>query len=167
MKCIYLDDVRTPEQTVWVQYPKDCEFIIVRNYDDFCEIVDNLNSLDGVLFSFDHDIQDFTTDYYDGIKKELTGYDCAKYLVECMLENPDVYDYKHLKYVVHSKNPVGAANIEGLFIDFINHCEKENEPLKCDGCNSTQNVYVDSGNYNVCSNCTSYSVRGLSQSDFW
>ena len=48
--------------------------------------------------------------------------------------------------------------------------DNNEEPLQCDGCGYIgEDVYTDSGGFNICSSgkCNSYSVRGLSQSDFY
>jgi hypothetical protein len=122
---IYLDDLRQPTQT----YPemKDSDWVIVRNYEQFCEAVIKYGS-EIVEISFDHDLgfeilppkqtekrllpekirQKFN------FHKEKTGYDCAKFLVEyCMDTGTELPEWK-----IHSMNPVGRKNIEGLLTGF-------------------------------------------------
>lgn len=162
MKIILLDDERNMSDIKWINYPQHDEVIVIRTYLDFTNFIDSLNSLEGLLFTFDHDIQDF---YDDG---EYTGLDCAKYLIDAMMDNPDNLKKEHLNYIVHSQNPVGSLNIISYIETFKTHFEPTIYP-SCDGCgHSGPDVYTDSGGFNVClvNHCTSYSVRGLHPSDF-
>ena len=88
---LYLDDLRpTPEG-----------FDRVYSYEEFVDYLERKGLPD--FISFDHDLGE-----------DLSGYDCAKYLVEYCLEHqlplPD--------YQVHSQNPVGKENIERLLENF-------------------------------------------------
>lgn len=88
---LYLDDLRpTPEG-----------FDRVYSYEEFVDYLEREGLPD--FISFDHDLGE-----------DLSGYDCAKYLVEYCLEHqlplPD--------YQVHSQNPVGKENIERLLENF-------------------------------------------------
>ena len=88
---LYLDDLRpTPEG-----------FDRVYNYEEFVDYLERKGLPD--FISFDHDLGE-----------DLSGYDCAKYLVEYCLEHqlplPD--------YQVHSQNPVGKEKIERLLENF-------------------------------------------------
>jgi hypothetical protein len=62
MKIILLDDERNMSDIKWINYPQHDEVIIIRTYLDFTNFVASLNSLEGLLFTFDHDIQDFHND---------------------------------------------------------------------------------------------------------
>ena len=91
MRRLYLDDLcPTPEA-----------FDRVYNYEEFVEYLERKGLPD--FISFDHDLGE-----------DLSGYDCAKYLVAYCLEHqrslPD--------YQVHSQNPVGKENIERLLENF-------------------------------------------------
>ena len=88
---LYLDDLRpTPEG-----------FDRVYSYEEFVDYLERKGLPD--FISFDHDLGE-----------DLSGYDCAKYLVAYCLEHkrslPD--------YQVHSQNPVGRENIERLLENF-------------------------------------------------
>jgi hypothetical protein len=48
-------------------------------------------------------------------QEEKTGFDCAKWLVEYCLDNK----LQLPLYNIQSANPVGKANIDGLFKSFI------------------------------------------------
>ena len=122
---LYLDDQRTPKEENW---------IVVRNYDQFVETVlkHRLDSFDVV--SLDHDLGDTAMDeYYNNVQpnytinydniKEKTGLDCAKWMIGHYFENYNPYEKNH-KFVfptvyVHSANPIGAHNIMGYVNNFL------------------------------------------------
>ena len=88
---LYLDDLR----------PTPKGFDRVYSYEEFVPYLERKGLPD--FISFDHDLGE-----------DLSGYDCAKYLVAYCLEHqrslPD--------YQVHSQNPVGRENIERLLENF-------------------------------------------------
>ena len=88
---LYLDDLRpTPEG-----------FDRVYSYEEFVDYLERKGLPD--FISFDHDLGE-----------DLSGYDCAKYLVEyCLVHQLPLPDYQ-----VHSQNPVGKENIERLLENF-------------------------------------------------
>jgi hypothetical protein len=109
-KLIYLDDLRTPI---------DQEWIVVRNYDEFVDTINEIGLENIELISLDHDLGDsamkewhtnvyhnYTLDY-DNIT-EKTGMNCTKWLVDQWLEGKPVVTVK-----VHSANAVGSANMMG------------------------------------------------------
>lgn len=128
---IYLDDVRTPIDPDWV---------VVRNYEEFVELVKE-TGLDNIeIISLDHDLGDSAmSEYFNNVSpnyildythiNEKTGYDCAKWLVdEFYTKNPkwsslarDVKRGKPFPFprvYVHSANPIGSANIMGYINNF-------------------------------------------------
>ena len=123
---LYLDDVRTPKNDEW---------IVVRNYDEFVKII-QLNGLENFeVISLDHDLGDSAMiEYYTNVKNnytldysnidEKTGYDVAKFLVAESMNGkiplPQVY--------VHSANPIGSANIMGYINNFYMN---EGQPQTC------------------------------------
>lgn len=143
-KWIYLDDIRTPEET------EEIEWTVVRSFHDFVDRVSEigLDSIDGI--SFDHDLgpqamkeyfQNVQPNYrlnYENIE-ELTGYHACKWLVEHYYEkNPDrltmerpekkAFHFEFPKLTVHSANPIGAANIIGYLNNFL---KNEGQPQSC------------------------------------
>ena len=121
---LFLDDVRLPNHVTWVDLPPNQHYSVVRNYQEFVDLI----TLRGIpkFVTYDHDLSD---DHYghglrgDNIPydsyKEKTGYDCAKWLVnECMIKG-----VKHPPYIVHSMNPVGKQNI-------ISYVESYNKSIK-------------------------------------
>ncbi len=110
---LFLDDIRIPTQVTWVDIPKDQHYSVVRNYQEFVDLI----TLQGLpkFVTYDHDLSDCHYGFVDLNNNEIpydsyvekTGYDCAKWLVDyCMNKG-----IKHPPYVVHSMNPVGKQNI--------------------------------------------------------
>lgn len=109
---LFLDDVRLPNHVTWVDLPPNQHYSVVRNYQEFVDLI-TLRGLPKFV-TYDHDLSD---DHYghglrgDNIPydqyAEKTGYDCAKWLVDyCMKKG-----VKHPPYQVHSMNPIGKKNI--------------------------------------------------------
>lgn len=126
---IFLDDIRIPFDCISYMYRRigkdnvlysEGGWSIVRNYDDFVEIVtQNIDKITHI--SFDHDLADdhytgemykSAEEYYKSIEgTERTGYDCAKWLKQFYQEKG-----KQLPTMfVHSMNPVGTENIINVF----------------------------------------------------
>ena len=124
-KNIYLDDVRTPENEEW---------IVVRDYDEFVSTVTLIGLENIELISLDHDLGDGAmTEYYSNVKsnytldynniEEKTGYDVCKFLVKHSMN----IGVSLPKVVVHSANPIGAANMMGYINNYYKNCgQKEN-----------------------------------------
>jgi hypothetical protein len=92
---IFLDDIREPPDNTWD---------VARSYEDALFLVEYLGFPDEV--SFDHDLG-----------TEKTGLDFAHFLIELDLDTgamPVQFTYR-----VHSANPVGRANIEGLLSGYL------------------------------------------------
>jgi hypothetical protein len=123
-KALYLDDLRTPTDTIPGYEP----WFVVRNYDQFVEWIKSNGMPD--FISFDHDLADqhiedffkqkleqgYQNPSYDEYT-EKTGLDCAKWLVDYCQSN-------HISICgcsVHSHNPVGANNIHSLINGFKKH----------------------------------------------
>jgi len=147
---IYLDDVRTPisPNNAWIEGV--AEWTVVRNYDEFVELVSKTGLENIEVISLDHDLGDtamqeyfsnvspnFKLDY-DNIE-EKTGYDCCKWLVNHFYDtNPkrltmnriDKKSYPIIfpTVVVHSANPIGSANIMGYINNFLMN---EAQPQTC------------------------------------
>ncbi len=117
MKKLFLDDIRNPKDCVNGLVPSmlnkfywEHDWNIVRSYDQFVSWIVK-NGLPDFI-SFDHDLADvhYTTDFsnFNDGGKEKTGYECAKWLANyCMDMKLDIP-----RFVVHSQNPVGKANIQ-------------------------------------------------------
>lgn len=103
---LFLDDTRVPADVGYINE----EWTIVRDYETFMLIVDNLQPQE---ISFDHDLQD-----YDTFGKEWTGLDCAKSLVEADSRWTHTVG-KDFKFHVHSMNPIGKKNIQCYLDNYI------------------------------------------------
>lgn len=102
MSYLYLDDLRNP--------PVDQFWIIVRSFDKAVSHV--LQHGVPNFISFDHDLGNNVP----------SGFDFAKWLVNNHLDG-NIHIPNDFAFNVHSANPPGKANIEGLltpFIKFIN-----------------------------------------------
>lgn len=109
---IFLDDERTIEDVTWIKYPKYNELIYVRTYFDFVKITNTIDDLSNVIFTFDHDLQDFS----DG--REYTGKSCANFLIDYIIKNN--LNKHDLNFIVHSKNSIGSINIKSLLDNYVN-----------------------------------------------
>ena len=112
---MYLDDVRTPVDPGW---------IVVRNYEEFVQKVQDLGMENIELISLDHDLgpsamqewhsnvyHNYTLDYNNITEK--TGMDCTKWLINEWLDGKPVVDV-----VIHSANAVGSANMMGMINNY-------------------------------------------------
>lgn len=112
---LFLDDERNLEDVYWQNYPHYKYLITVRSFATFEVALMQLHEKHEIyetLFSFDHDIQDIKNNV------EYTGKHCMTRLIELIMDCQ--YDPYQINYVVHSKNPVGKANIDGLFQAYLN-----------------------------------------------
>ena len=127
---LFLDDIRVPTNVTWVDIPKDQHYSLVRNYQEFVDLI-TLRGLPKFV-CYDHDLSDIHYGHglinrndlngddipYDSYT-EKTGYDCAKWLVaESMTTKiplPQIY--------VHSANPIGSANIMGYVNNYLMSCK--------------------------------------------
>ena len=112
---IYLDDVRTPIDPDW---------IVVRNYEELVNKIEELGLEIIDLISLDHDLGDTAivewqtnvaknyTLNYENIK-EKTGMDCTKWLVEQWINGKKV-----CKVMIHSANAIGSANMMGYINNY-------------------------------------------------
>jgi len=118
MKKLFLDDLRIPKDAIGLipdrmnQFYWSDDWIIVRNFWEFCNYIQKFGLPDYI--SFDHDLAD--EHYIDADSTEKTGYECAKWLVDFCFDNgkslPD--------YMVHSANPTGKQNI----ISYLENAKK-------------------------------------------
>lgn len=123
MISIYLDDTRTP-----LEHPTGKEWIVVRDYDQFIDLVTKTGLNNVELISLDHDLGPLAIrHFFDNTKvnyeinydliNEKTGMAVVKWLInlarESDLDLPQCY--------VHSANPIGCGNMMG----YINMYLKE------------------------------------------
>lgn len=126
---LFLDDIRHPYDAFY--YLKDSKYlqlkwVVVRSFDEFIKVIKR----DGLpnLVSFDHDLADehyglvgqsdlTLNEYYYQGDREMTGYDCAKWLCDYCYDN----NLKFPTFLVHSANTVGADNIRYYIKNFLKH----------------------------------------------
>jgi len=95
---MFIDDER---------FPVNDDFVIVRSV---LEAKEEINKRGVPSFiSFDHDLGDNVP----------TGFDLAKWLVEKDLDSNGAFLDKDFSFYVHSANPVGKKNIEGLLEQYL------------------------------------------------
>lgn len=140
---LFLDDERNLRDVSWVELPSiiNHNWVIVRNYDEFCKTILSFGLPQFV--AFDHDLADehykvmtqevlhyqkhtaFVDDEHGGLNltfdygSEKTGFDCAKWLVDFCVERSLVFP----EYTVHSLNPVGRERIKGYIENAKKHLE--------------------------------------------
>ena len=100
---LFLDDERFP--------PNDeREWVIARTVES--AITECINRGNPSYISFDHDLGE----------NQLTGFDFVKILVEDAVDFPEFIEYQlpdNFSFYVHSQNPIGKANIEGLLNNYL------------------------------------------------
>lgn len=143
---LFIDDYRMPIDCTTYMYARgvDCEIYrqqwhVVRSHGQFVKFIED-NGMPDVI-SFDHDLADVEElredlpfeEWFDlSGNREYTGMDCAKWLVERCMDTGE----RLPAYLVHSVNPAGRANIEGLlsgFERYIKHETPENDKRAPDG----------------------------------
>jgi hypothetical protein len=122
MKYLFLDDERMPGDVTWIDIGGGATWNIVRSFDQAVEWV-NQNGFPDVI-SFDHDLgyegYDTTESgivVVTNAKEEKSGYDFAKWLVDLDMDTNAMPE--NFSFTVHSKNPIGAANIKGYLDSYI------------------------------------------------
>ncbi|MFB9079970.1 cyclic-phosphate processing receiver domain-containing protein [Flavobacterium procerum] len=104
---LFLDDIRDVNM-IYKKLTND-DFVIVRNFHDFKKAI--LEKGLPELISFDNDLG---LDENDNLAED--GYACAKWLVY-----ESGLDLQHLKFNVHSANPVASVQIQSLLDNYIKH----------------------------------------------
>ena len=109
---LFIDDERFPSNVTWGNetFYKQFPWTIARNMAQVQSLIKTYGFPD--FISFDHDL---TTN-------EPTGKDIANWLIEGDMDGvhriPDSFNF-----YVHSRNPVGKANIEGLLNSYLEQRE--------------------------------------------
>jgi hypothetical protein len=98
---LFIDDERFPPDHAGVNW------VVVRSLDEAVAHVERAGAPSKV--SFDHDLG-------DGVP---TGKDFANWLIERDLDAGGAFLPADFEWVVHSMNPIGAANIAGLMSAYL------------------------------------------------
>lgn len=125
-RLLWLDDIRDPTQPIWnnwiathVGNPLELDIYWLINYDQFTEFIESTGIPD--IICFDHDLADEHYDYTvnDNSHGELTGYECAKWLVDFCIDNACQLP----EYHIQSSNTVGSLNIRTYLENYKKHVE--------------------------------------------
>ena len=115
MISIYLDDTRTP-----LEHPLGKEWTVVRDYDQFVDLVTKTGLNNVELISLYHDLGQLAIrHFFDNTRvnytinyafiRENTGMDVVKWLIDLAKES----DLDLPQCYVHSANPIGCGNMMG------------------------------------------------------
>jgi hypothetical protein len=132
---LWLDDIRNPfTADCLIQYAPQFAYgegkvIWVKSYIEFVKWIKD-NGLP-YMIAFDHDLgQDIANEKINkGMNKRksrsekkdaLSGFDCAKYLVDYCIDN----EVELPQWTIQSANPVGKDNINGLLNNYRKHYNK-------------------------------------------
>ena len=112
---LFIDDERNLEDVTWAPWQirekyRNEEWVTCRNYAQACAVILKEGCFP-VFVSFDHDLG----------SSPMTGYDVAQFMVETDMDNRKLIFPPDFDFYVHSKNPIGKANIEGLLNSYLKH----------------------------------------------
>ncbi len=124
---LFLDDERIPKDVSWItNFPTNVEWVIVRDYNQFCEILMNRGIPN--IISFDHDLHrehypwSFQTEasYEAGFipydkYREKTGKECLEFFIEFYKNQEDV---TFPTIFIHTMNVIGRNNMYDLLKNF-------------------------------------------------
>lgn len=116
---LFIDDERDPIDVAWGTWQerelyRTGDWLIARNWTEVLELVITFGMPN--LISFDHDLGDNT----------LNGYEIAKRLCDLIMDAK--YELSSdFRFLVHSKNPVGAENIRCYMENFLKAYERAKE----------------------------------------
>ena len=133
MKLLWLDDIRDPhdKEVNWLVFSPIPlynlkEVVWVKSYTEFVNWIIENGLPDGICFDHDLGLINHFERVESGISKrkskllkqvEMTGFDCAKWLVEYCINNAQPLPL----WNIQSANPVGKENINGLLNNFKDH----------------------------------------------
>lgn len=134
---LWLDDIRNPfgyidndpEKGTWLVFspiPNPNVIVWVKSYKEFTEWILKKGLPDAICFDHDLGMNIAIKARSKGMSKresrklkqqELTGMDCAKWLVDYCIDNKLTLPL----YNIQSANPVGKENIDRLLKNYIKH----------------------------------------------
>lgn len=114
---LFIDDERSLEDVTWAPWQvrekyRNEEWVIARGAYQVYQEISKRDEFPSFI-SFDHDLGEYSDTGYD-IVKELINRDIGRWV-----KIPKDFDF-----YVHSQNPIGKANIEGLLNNYLEHREK-------------------------------------------
>lgn len=110
---LFIDDERFPVDVKWAPYTIYNKYLaeewtICRNKEEVIQEITNHNNIAPSFISWDHDLG----------KDEPTGYDIVKLMVD-MDMNAIITIPSEFEYFTHSKNPIGAKNIQSYLDNYL------------------------------------------------
>lgn len=124
---LWLDDERNPLDEQWIKryaIKPPVNVVWVKSYFQFTNWIIKNGLPDAI--NFDHDLADVfqlkeTLDIHEWFdvdgNREYTGMNCAQWLVNFCMDNK----IKLPSFIVHSANPCGRDNIEGLLNNYLKY----------------------------------------------
>ena len=112
---LFIDDERNLEDVTWAPWQiqekyRNEDWAIARNlWEVQLQIIKN--GCFPSFVSFDHDLGDDTP----------SGHEIAKFMIDVDIMEQAVGFPENFDFYVHSKNPIGKANIEGLLNSYLKH----------------------------------------------
>lgn len=112
---LFIDDERWPVDVTWCTVElrpvyAEGEWVVARTWAEVEELLTTLGMPD--FISFDHDL--------GAEDVSINGYEIAKRIVDGDIDGKwDISD--EFDFYVHSKNPIGKANIEQLMSNYLQH----------------------------------------------
>lgn len=108
---LFIDDERWPTDATWADwYPHRDNWVVARNWPEVLQLLESLGIPSYI--SFDHDLGP------DEIT--LNGYEIAQKIVEGDMDGKWQIP-ADFSFFVHSQNPIGKRNIEGLIMNYLKH----------------------------------------------
>jgi len=112
---LFIDDERMPADVTWAPWEiqemyRNEEWVVARNFPQAYSIIIHRDM--PKFISFDHDLGE----------NQQTGFYIARRLIDDALDFPDEPHMQFpegFAFYVHSKNPIGKANIEGLLNNYL------------------------------------------------
>lgn len=121
-RLIWLDDIRDPfeDNCKWLAFsPIDLssagEVIWLKDGNAFISYIEKHGLPEGICFDHDLSYEHYSDDIIPEQYQEMTGYDCAKWLVNYCINN----DLTLPSFNCHSANPQGKENILGLLNNYL------------------------------------------------
>jgi hypothetical protein len=128
---LFLDDQRTPKDVTWIDLPT-ADWVIVRNYNDFCAAIERFFEVNGKMpefISFDNDLcREHYEHYFASAQveylrpndknrknfKEKMGLDCAEWVLGFCKKHSQPLP----RYALHTMNHIARDQMQLLFMSF-------------------------------------------------
>jgi len=108
---LFIDDERWPSDATWAEwYGVRDDWFVARDWPEVLNLIETYGMPD--FISFDHDLgpEEVTLNGYEIVQKIVEGDMDGKWKIP-----------ENFQFTVHSQNPIGKRNIEGLLVNYIKH----------------------------------------------